>query len=45
VTLLHVSVDAWLAQEGDRPVFEVVLETLESHRTTVTAFPAGPDAG
>lgn len=41
VTLLSVSLDAWLDEEDDRPLFDVVLDTLESLRATTSSFPAG----
>ncbi len=42
VTLLYVALDEWLDQDGDRPLFEVVLDTLDALRTTLSSFPPGP---
>ncbi|WP_344846490.1 helix-turn-helix domain-containing protein [Kribbella ginsengisoli] len=40
VTLLNVSLNEWLDQTADRPLFDIVLDTLESLQTTVADFPA-----
>jgi AcrR family transcriptional regulator len=40
VTLLNVSLNEWLEQTTDRPLFGFILETLESLQKTLAAFPA-----
>jgi hypothetical protein len=37
VTLLYVSLEEWLDQEGDRPLFEIITETLAALRATLTS--------
>jgi AcrR family transcriptional regulator len=37
VTLLFVSVEQWLDQDGDRPLFAIITETLASLRATLAA--------
>jgi AcrR family transcriptional regulator len=39
VTLLNVSLNEWLDQTTDRPLFDIVLETLESLQSTLAGFP------
>jgi AcrR family transcriptional regulator len=39
VTLLNVSLNEWLDQTADRPLFAFILETLESLQTTLAGFP------
>lgn len=39
VTLLHVSLDEWLDQDGDQPLFDMVLDTLRSLRAALAFFP------
>lgn len=39
VTLLNVSLNEWLDQTDNRPLFDIVLETLESLQTTLAGFP------
>ena len=36
VTLLYVSLEEWLDQEGDRPLFEIITATLAALRATLT---------
>ncbi|WP_328320473.1 TetR/AcrR family transcriptional regulator [Kribbella sp. NBC_00382] len=40
VTLLNVSLNEWLDQTDDRPLFDIVLDTLESLQSTLATFPA-----
>ena len=35
VTLLHVSLDEWLDQDGDQGLFEIILKSLEALRATL----------
>jgi hypothetical protein len=42
VTVLYVALDEWLDQDGDRPLFEIMLGTLRSLQGALGAFsPAG----
>jgi hypothetical protein len=42
VTVLYVALDEWLDQDGDRPLFEIMLGTLGSLQGALGAFsPAG----
>lgn len=40
MTLLHVALDRWLDQTGDRTLFEFIVDTLTSLKATLSAFPA-----
>jgi AcrR family transcriptional regulator len=42
VILLQVSLEEWLDQDGDRALFDVILETVTSLQTAVASLPAGP---
>jgi len=42
VTVLNVALDEWLDRDGDRTLFEIILDTLASLQTAVASFPAGP---
>jgi AcrR family transcriptional regulator len=42
VTVLQVSLEEWLDQDGDRALFDVILETVTSLQTAVASLPAGP---
>ena len=42
VTLLHVALDRWLADEGDRTLAATILDTLASFQTVLGSFPGGP---
>lgn len=35
VTLLYVSLDQWLDQDGDRDLFEIIMKNLETLRATI----------
>ena len=35
VTLLHVAIDGWLDQEGERPLAEIIPETLQALRAAI----------
>lgn len=39
VILLHVSLDRWLDQAGERTLFQTILETLGSLQTSLVSFP------
>lgn len=41
MTVLHVALDEWLEQDGDRTLPEIILGTLESLRTVLISFPTG----
>ena len=41
VILLQVSLEEWLDQDGDRALFDVILDTVTSLQTAVAALPAG----
>jgi AcrR family transcriptional regulator len=41
-TLLSVTLDQWLDQDGDRTLYEMVLETLATFQTVLASFPARP---
>ena len=42
VTVLNVALDEWLDQDGDRPLFEIILDTFESLQAALAFLPAGP---
>lgn len=40
VTVLNVALEEWLDQEGDRPLFGIVLDSFGSLKSVVSTFPA-----
>jgi AcrR family transcriptional regulator len=44
VTVVQVALEEWLDRDGERTLFEVMLETIASLQATLDAFPAGPAA-
>lgn len=42
VTVLNLALDQWLDQDGDRTLFEIILDTLALLQTAVASFPTGP---